>query len=1021
MRLDGARVVDGVDDLRRFLPLRMPSRAASVLFFQQTFEVGPIEGWLLQANEGRSQPYRLFHLVLAAMVRTLAERPGLNRYVCGGKLLQRPYLSLTFSVKQGKRDDAKLSSIKVIFEPTDGLEEVRAKVDAAIAAARDPERATPGERELAALLRLPRPLARGVLAGLDGLQRLGLAPRRLLDGDPMHTSAFVANLGSIGLDASFHHLSDAGSASLHATLGRIKPVVLAGTDGLARVARGFELKLAVDDRICDGLYCAGSLLRLEHWLSHPAALAAPAPRRPDLIPGRLWARADAQPEACAYRVRSQADGRWYGTTWQSYRQDVRAAGSALLGCGVGPGDRVAIQGANRPEWAVFYLAALAIGAVPCGLHEDLSPAELDALLQLAQPRVVLLDAPGPASQIRASLPGVQIVLVSRRGEAPRTDLPGVCWDDWLADGAARDDGGVERRMAQLRPSDPAVLVFTSGTTGKPRAAVLTHDNLAWTAETAARALGVGPQDTTISYLPLSHVAEQSFTVTVAVTVGGTVAYAPSRAQILETLREVRPTVFFGVPQIWARLRRDMTDGLRSVGLDRVRLAISGAARLEPELWQSFADQGLELLETYGQSEGSGPTTLTLPGRARSGAVGAPLPGVQVRLAEDGEVLVRGRNVFAGYYADAAGSAAALADGWLHSGDLGRWDGDQLRIVGRKKELCVTSGGEKIAPAPLESALASLPLVAQAVVVGTGRPHLGALLTLDADEAVRWLSARGEAPCARLDEHPEMLAEVERSVAAFNASRSKTERVLAFRVLPRALSVEDGELTPTLKVRREVVLERWKEAVEGLYGKQRQGQRQRLRLPGAVCSGFVARPAEAAAQDPLFALRYRVFLESGLIEPERWPGERMVDRFDPGAVQFGLWDTDGELAGTARLVPHGGQGLPVFDLFDFERLDLPPERTAEVGRLAIAPQWRGRRAPLVSLVRATLDHARSLGYTHVYAFVPARAIRGYAALGLPVWERPMLPPRPETLARRAAMSGYFATQDPRVVLFTEPAA
>jgi long-chain acyl-CoA synthetase len=1016
MRLDGARVVEGIDDLRRFLPLRMPSRSASVLFFQQTFEVDPLERWLQQANEGRTQPYRLFHLVLAATVRTLGERPGLNRYVRGGQLLQRPYLSLTFSVKQGKRDDAKLSSVKVLFEPTDRLEEVRAKVDAAIEAARDPKRSSAAEHKLRALLRLPRPLVRCVMAGLDGLERLGLCPQSLLDQDPMHTSAFVANLGSIGLDASFHHLSDAGSASLHATLGKIKPVVLASPDGMARVARGFELKVAIDDRICDGLYCAGSLLRLEHWLSHPAALATPAPRRLDLVPGRLWARADADPEGCAYRIRSQADGRWYGTTWQSYRQDVRSAGQALLQHGVGPGDRVAICGYNRPEWSIFYLAALAIGAVPCGLHEDLSPGELHALLELAQPRVVLLDAPGPASQIRACLPGVLVVLMSRRGEGPRTDLPGICWDDWLADGLCADDGGVERRLAQISPDDPAVLVFTSGTTGKPRAVVLTHDNLAWTAETAARVLGVGPQDTAISYLPLSHVAEQSFTITVAVTVGGTIAYAPSRAQILETLREVRPTVFFGVPQIWARLRRDMGVDLASVGLERVRLAISGAARLEPELWRFFADHGLELLETYGQSEGSGPTTLTLPGTGRPGSAGAPLPGVAVRLASDGEVLVRGRNVFLAYFADPDATAATLQDGWLHSGDLGQWDGEQLRIVGRKKELCVTSGGEKVAPAPLESALSSLPLVAQAVVVGTGRPHLGALLTLDADEAVRWLSVRGQPPVARLDEHPQLLAEVERSVAAFNATRSKAERIWAFRVLPRALSVEDGELTPTLKVRREVVLERWKDAVDGLYGRPRQ----RLRLPAAGDSGFVARPAEPSGHDPLFALRYRVFLEAGLIEPDRWPSERMIDRFDPGAVQFGLWDSDGDLAGTARLVPHRDQGLPVFDLFDFERLELPPERTAEVGRLAIAPQWRGRRAPLVSLVRATLDHARSLGYTHVYAFVPARAIRGYAALGLPVWERPMLAPRPETLARRAAMSGYFATQDPRVVLFTEPA-
>jgi long-chain acyl-CoA synthetase len=628
---------------------------------------------------------------------------------------QRPFLSLTFSVKQGKRDDARLVSTKVLFDPADGLEDVRAKVDAAIAAARDPDHEP---RLLATLMRLPRPLLKLVLAGVDAAERWGLVPAGLLAADPTHTSAFVANLGSIGLDASFHHLTDTGTASIHATIGEVQRMVVPGPGDAPIVTRGFTLRVAIDDRICDGLCCANSLLRLEHWLTHPAALATPAPVRPDLVPGRLWARADATPEREAYRIRA-ADGRWYGTTWASYRNDVRACGQALISAGVAPGDRVAIQAANRPEWSTFYLAAKAIGAVPCGLNEDLAPADLDHLVRLARPKVVLLDTAGPAGTIRAAQPEARIVLTARRGEAERTDVPGVCWDDWLADGRAADDGAVERRLVAIRPEDPAAVVFTSGTTGQARGVVLTHDNLAWTADAAARTLGVGPDDTAISYLPLSHVAEQSLTVTVAVTVGGTVAYAPSRAGILDTLREVRPTVFFAVPQIWARLARESGD----LGLDRVRLALSGAARLDPELARRFAARGLEILETYGQSEGCGVTTV---GRSRPGTVGPPLPGVEVRLADDGEVLVRGRNVFAGYLDDPDATAAALRDGWLHSGDLGAWDGDQLRIVGRKKELLLTSGGEKVAPAPLETALGALPLVGQAVVVGAGRPFLGAL-------------------------------------------------------------------------------------------------------------------------------------------------------------------------------------------------------------------------------------------------------------------------------------------------------
>lgn len=1023
MRLDSARVATDVDTLRRFLPQIMPTRTGAVLYFGWEIEVDAVEQLIAEESVGDGPPLRLFHVVLAAMLRTLVERPQLNRYVLGGRLFERSGISLTFSVKKGKRDDSRLVSTKVRFDPTDTLRDVQRKVDEAITRSRDPSIETTAEREMALLNRLPRPLVRRLLRGVQRLERLGLLPEQLTADDPMHTSAFVANLGSIGLDASFHHLSDNGTASLHATIGKVKPAVVVGPDRQPRVADVLDIKIAIDDRICDGFYCARSLVRLEHALRHPRALLQPFPRRPDLVPGRLWARAIETPEQPAYHTRSAVDGRWYATTWLTFRDEVRAAARALIALGVERGDCVAISGANRPEWTVAFLAASAIGAIPCGMHEDLAPSELAAALRLVRPRVVVLDALGPASLVREICDAV-VVGMARRviGEpvSPRTDRPAIAWDDLLEDGRALDDGEVERQLEGIRPEDPAVYVFTSGTTGEPRAAVLTHANVAWTADQAVQMLNVNEDDIAISYLPLSHVAEQSFTIHAAITSGGQVAYAPSRANILESIREVRPSVLFGVPQIWSRLRREAHEvepkGARAwLGLDRVRYAISGAAGLDPELLAWFSGIGVELLETYGQTEGCGPTTFTRPGEARPGYAGRPFPGVEVAIAEDGEIRFRGPNAFAGYLDDPEATGAVLHEGWVYTGDLGAMDGGALRVLGRKRELLVTAGGEKVAPAPLEAALAALPLVAQAVVVGTGRPHLGALLALDQDAVVSWLRARGSAPVDAVEQHPDVVAEIGLAVEALNARRSRLEQIRAFRILPRLLTPEDGELTPTLKVRRSAVESRWGGLISELYG----GPKLPPPAPVTEVAGFEVSIARASELDEVFALRFAAFSEQGLIETSMWPDGRMVDRFDAHAVHFVLRDRDGALVGTARLVPTTAEGLPVFELFEVDPLDGAGERTSEVGRLAIDARWRGRRAPLVALVRGALHHAKALGHERVYAFVPARAIRMYGALGLTVWELDSRPPGPDTLARRARMAPYFATQDPRIVVFTAP--
>ena len=1043
------------------MPFVMPTRTGATLFFHLPVEVSPTLRWLASdAGSGAS----FFHVFCAAVLRTLAERPQLNRYVLDGTLYQRDRITLSFAVKKGYRDDAELAVVKVELSPDDGLVEVCRKVDAAIAVGRGAARTTV-EFEIAVLNRLPKTVVRGIVALANALDRRGLLPARMLADDPSHASAMVTNLGSIGLGASFHHLSDHGTSSMVVALGRVGAQPVVADDGTLGVGDVADIKFAIDDRIVDGFYCARSLARFQHHLRHPAALVAPRAPPTHHIPGRLFHQAIRCPEAPAFYTRT--GDAWYATSWFSYAEEVRAAGRALVELGVRPGDRVCLQTYNRPEWAVFHLAAMAIGAVPTAIHDDAPPSELAYVLRDAEPTAVLVEGAAAVGVVRATLAaGVPVVLV-RKATIAKVDPDVLGWEAFLARGREADDGEVDRRLAAIQPGDTAVMVYTSGTTGNPRGVLLTHDNLAWTASQAAALFDGGGADRTVSYLPLSHIAEQMFTVYVPITTGAAVYFAPTRHGLFDTLREVQPTALFGVPRVWRKLADEVRSVLGEVsaelgerrvarareaagryvaasergpvpvlvraryriarmrvldrvrerlGLQRVREAFTGAAAIDPDTVAVFAALGIALRETYGQSEGSGPTTFATARRTRAGTVGPAFPGVEVRV-DGGEILARGRNVFAGYWRDPAATRAALRDGWLVTGDQGELDADGfLRLTGRTKELLVTEGGEKVAPAALEASLEALPLVDQAVVVGEGRPFLAALLAVDLDAAVAWLTQRGEVPTGALAADPRVFGAVQAQVAAWNDARPRHEHVRAFHLLAAPLSPEDGDLTPTLKVRRSVVARRHAAEIAGLYGESAP-----LAVPpeaGPVeIGGFVARPVRDSDElQEACGLRYRAFLQAGHIDPGTWPGEVLRDAVDERAIQFVVRDAADELVGTVRLaLPE--HGLPVRGLFSFDAIEMPAERVGEIGRLAIDPRWRNRRAPLVALVRAILDRGTARGLTHFYAFVPARTVRAYRALGYTTWEVPCGPPTEEMRLRRSPMAPYFATQDPRVIVFT----
>jgi long-chain acyl-CoA synthetase len=590
----------------------------------------------------------------------------------------------------------------------------------------------------------------------------------------------------------------------------------------------------------------------------------------DSIPHRLLTLASQRPTATAYH--EKVDGQWRPTTWEAYAHQVRTVARALIALGLPPGGRVAILGFNRPEWAIFDHAAMMAGGVPAGIYTTCSPDEVQYIVHHSESVIVLVESAAQLAKItarRAQLPSLRAVVLMRGTAAIDGALT---WEDLLARGADAPDHAVDERLAALAPEHLATLIYTSGTTGPPKGVMLSHSNLCWTATTLAQLGEAKADEVSLSYLPLSHVAEQMGTIHIPATVGSCVYFAESLERLPDNLKECRPTVFFGVPRIWEKLhagisarlaeltgvkRRLITWARRvcaevhargdrgdrvppalalqyrlaqrlvlaklktALGFDRIRTLSSGAAPIAVDVLELFASLDLPIREIYGQSEDSGPTSVNLPGRTKLGTVGAPLPGIQVRLADDGEILVRGPHVFLGYFKDPEATAEALRDGWLCSGDLGSFDAEGfLTITGRKKEIIITAGGKNIAPKNIEAALKELKIVAEAVVIGDRRRYLTALITLD-EAAARKLAAGAPGPAtdadaAALATAPAVRAAIQARIDEVNATLARVEQVKKFAVLPRAFGVDSGELTPTLKLRRKVIAERFATEIEAMY-------------------------------------------------------------------------------------------------------------------------------------------------------------------------------------------------------------
>ncbi len=586
----------------------------------------------------------------------------------------------------------------------------------------------------------------------------------------------------------------------------------------------------------------------------------------DTIPGRLFDQAERRPGNAAYHEKTA--GEYRPVSWREYADQVRRAGKSLIAFGFFPGGHVAILGFNRAEWVIMDLACMAVGGAPAGIYATSSPEEVQYIAHHAEVTVILVEDKVQLEKVvavRAELPSLKYV-VTMRGAPEVDDSMVLTWDEFMNRGETIDDSAFVARLEALEPEGLATLIYTSGTTGPPKGVMLTHHNLTWTADASQGVIPLHVDDRSLSYLPLSHIAEQMFTLHIPISVGSNVFFAESIEALAENIKDVRPTIFFGVPRVWEKIQAGVAakvgeaSGVKAklagwaqgvgrrvvairnsgghpsgilglqyklasklvhhkvqagLGMEECRAAVTGAAPISTEVLEFFAGFDIPILEVYGQSEGTGPTTFNRPKNTKFGSVGPAYPGTEVRITGDGEVIFRGGNVFAGYYKDEGATADCLIDGWLYSGDLGSFDDDQfLTITGRKKDIIITAGGKNVAPKNLEAAIKDNSLVSEAVVIGDRRKYLVALITLNPEISDSFVAEHGITE--PLYKSEVIRQQIQATIDEMNERFARVEQVKAFAILPRELTISDGELTGTLKVKRSVVNEHFAAEIDSMY-------------------------------------------------------------------------------------------------------------------------------------------------------------------------------------------------------------
>jgi long-chain acyl-CoA synthetase len=573
---------------------------------------------------------------------------------------------------------------------------------------------------------------------------------------------------------------------------------------------------------------------------------------------------------------AKTNGSWETLTWRAVREQVADVAVGLAEIGVTKGDFVAIMASNRPEHVIGDQGAVHAGATPTTFYSTLSPEQIHYVANDCGAKVAILenrDFMKKWLEIRDSLPSIETIVLMEHAEEFEDVMS---WDELVnkgQGGRATNPGRFDELWEAVEPSDYATLIYTSGTTGPPKGVPITHENILYEVEAVDRVLQLPDDVTLVSYLPLAHIAERAISIYTAAWKASQGYFCPDPTDVVEYVREARPQAFFGVPRVWEKVKAGITAKIEAeendtkrklaqrairvatavvrleqkgrspslllkvehavldkivlakvregIGLDRCQICLSSAAPLSDDVAIFFAALGLPLVEIWGMTELTGAATSPPTDKIKIGTVGPALPGTEITIAEeDGEVLVRGPIAVDGYFNLPDASADLIDDdGWLHTGDVGEIDADgYLKIVDRKKELIITAGGKNISPANIESHLKEHALVGQALAFGDNKPYVTALIVLDHEVVPGWAEQNGieTKDLSELAEHPTVRREIEQAVNKANERLARAEQVKKFTVLPAEWTPESEELTPTMKLKRRVITDKYKDAIEALY-------------------------------------------------------------------------------------------------------------------------------------------------------------------------------------------------------------
>jgi long-chain acyl-CoA synthetase len=600
-----------------------------------------------------------------------------------------------------------------------------------------------------------------------------------------------------------------------------------------------------------------------------------APGGAGTIPKRLLKNMERFGDRVA--LREKRFGLWRDISWNQYGQNVRAIFFGMASLGARRGERICLISENRPEWLYLDLAIMSMGAITAAIYVTNAAEQVHYILDHCDARLFFVENEEQLDkvlEVRDKLPKLEnIVVLDGDGLRNFKDPMVMFYEDFLALGAKTEKENpdlFDREIEKGKAEDIAFLVYTSGTTGPPKGAMLTHRNALWTSHSLGLSNPMYDTDEVLSFLPLCHIAERLMTTINQITFGYTVNFAENLETVPQNLREVSPTVFFAVPRIWEKFHSSVALTMERatfskrfaykismafgkkyapkwigqekipvherllnrffhmamfhpikelLGLERIRFAISGAAPISPFILEYFHGLGLPLREVYGQTEGSGPTTIHHQDRIRPGTVGKAIPGAQIRIADDGEILIKGGNVFAGYYKNPDATAETVIDGWLYSGDVGKIDdGGYLRITDRKKDIIITAAGKNIAPQNIENQLNTSPYINDSVVIGDGRKFLTALILIDEENVIEY-AQQNRIPFTTyqsLARSPETRKLIHKWFDEVNSRLARVEQIKKFTILDKRLDQEDGELTPTMKVKRKHINKIYKDVIEKMY-------------------------------------------------------------------------------------------------------------------------------------------------------------------------------------------------------------